>query len=330
MSNDTLSDIAKKLNISRSTVSRAFRHCSGVDFKTRQLVLEAARSANLRFTDFKQIHAILPDTPQYFWQKMQQGLQDASKAYGVLFGFSIYTNPVNSQTVIEYLREAENAEIQVLILSAYITPEIYSILQRMAMHCCIILLTEQYDLINSFYVGADAYRDGWEMGKLYLSEYSDHALYIIDYPWYLSNNERRLNGFLDAVHETKPELAEQAVLLKMGNDVVNIKKASAAGLARILAETILKDAPCCFYAPTGMATLPDAIRKSGLEAVCIGHDYVFSNNQLTGYNAICNQDTYMQGYTAGEAAVSLVKSGQHPPQKNIYIPSIIKTTPIET
>jgi hypothetical protein len=70
---------------------------------------------------------------------------------------------------IEYLKEAEDAEIQVLILSAYITPEIYSILQRMVRHCFIILLTEQYDLINSIYIGGDAYREGWEMGKLYLS-----------------------------------------------------------------------------------------------------------------------------------------------------------------
>ena len=324
MSNDTLSDIAKKLNISRSTVSRAFRHCSGVDSETRQLVLDAARNANLRFTDYKPIHAILPDTPAYFWKKMQQGIQAASKASGIPFGFSIYTNPRNIQTLLEYLKGAEDAEIQVLILSAYITPEIYSILQRMVRHCCILFLTEQYDLINSFYIGADAYRDGWEMGKLYLSEYSDYALYIIDYPWYLFNNERRLNGFLDAVRETKTELAEQAVLLKMGNDILDTKKAFAASLARTLSEDVQIDTPFCIYAPTGMSQLPDAIRKSGFDAVCIGHDCAFSNNQLTGYNAICNQDTFQQGYTAGEAAVTFIRTGQYPSQKNIYIPSIVK------
>ncbi|MBR4204812.1 MAG: LacI family DNA-binding transcriptional regulator [Clostridia bacterium] len=322
--NATLSEIAKKLGLSRSTVSKTFHHCSGVDFETRQLVLDAIRDANLKFTDFKPIHAVLPDTPAYFWKTMRQGLLAASKESGTPFGFSIYTNPVNFQTVLEYLREAEEAEIRVLILSAYMTPEIYGILQRMVRRCCVILLTEQYDLNSSFYVGSDAYRDGREMGKLYLAEYSDYALYIIDYPWYLLNNELRLKGFLDAVREAKPELAEQAVLLKTGNDIDNSTKAYAAYLARTLSEAVRKDTPCCFYAPTGMSQLPDAIRKSGLDAVCIGHDSAFSNNQLTEYNASCNQDTFRQGYTAGEAAVRFLKSGQVPPQKNLYIPSIIK------
>ncbi len=324
MQTDTLSDIAKKLNLSRSTVSRAFRRCSGVASETRQLVLDAARVANLNFTDYKPIHAVLPDTPHYFWRKMRQGLHASEKASGVPFSLSIYTNANNTQTVLEYLREAEEAGIRVLILAAYITPEIYIVLQRMVRHCCILLLSEQYDLINSFYIGSDAYRDGWEMGKLYLSEYADYLLYIVDYPWHLSNNERRLNGFLDAIRETNPELAGQAVKLRTGDAAVYTLKAPAAYYARMLSEAVRKDFPCCFYAPTGMAFLPDAIRKAGLDAVCIGHDCAFGSNQLTGYDAVCNQDTFLQGYTAGEAAVRFINSMQYPPQKNIYIPSIIK------
>ncbi|WP_321539945.1 LacI family DNA-binding transcriptional regulator [Flavobacterium piscinae] len=79
----TLKEIAEKLNISITTVSKALKNYSDVSPKTRERVLELARelhytpnsfAVNLRTKESKTIGLIIPEVVHHFFQASLMGL----------------------------------------------------------------------------------------------------------------------------------------------------------------------------------------------------------------------------------------------------------------
>ena len=323
MKEDTFGYLTKKLNVSKSTVSKALRHCSGVDSDTRQRILEEARKVNCLPKDVCSVYCILPDVPQYFWKELRQGLIAGENQDIAPTKYNIYTKSSDESAVLEYLREAKQMRAQVLIIAAYITLEIHRQLEEMVSDCMIILLSEHDELKNSFYVGADSYGDGYTMGKRYLTEYAERTLLCLTVRDNI-NAQNRSAGFLDAVKEKKPCLLDNIIRIEIENELFRDPKKFSSRLASLLSGCVDNDSSYCIYSPIGMAQLPIAVKKAGLtgRAVCMCHDC--SADSPNGIDIRCNQDVFTQGYTAARAAVTFITSGQYPPEKNIYIPSKIQ------
>lgn len=320
MKDDTFECLAKRLNVSKSTVSKAIRHCSGVDSDTRQLILEEARKINYSPENECAIYTILPDVPQYFWKELRRGLMAGENRDIAPAKYNIYTKSSDESAVLEYLREAKQIRAQVLIISAYITPEIHKRLEEMVSDCLVILLSEHYNLKNSFYIGADSYGDGYSMGKLYLSEYAERKLICLTVRDNI-NAKSRSAGFLDAIRERTAVHFEQ---LEMENELFRDTKMFPSRLAYLLSGAIDDTTFYCIYSPMGMAQLPVAVKKAGLagRTVCMCHD-CFTDGK-SGIDICCDQDVFAQGYAAAQAALTFIASRKYPPQKNIHIPSKIR------
>lgn len=110
----TIKDIASRLNLSSSTVSRALTDNEGVSEATRELVKRTAEEMNYTINRFAKnlvtktsytIGFMIPDISDVFFSKSAYGVEEALKNTGYSLS---YTNVErNSDRVLEYLKRAE-------------------------------------------------------------------------------------------------------------------------------------------------------------------------------------------------------------------------------
>ncbi|MFT6214578.1 MAG: LacI family transcriptional regulator [Roseivirga sp.] len=107
----TLKDIAKELNISCSTVSRALKDFPGISPKTRKSVVDLAKKYNyrpnaialsLRSQKTNTIGVIIPETVHFFFSTVISGIEDEAMAEGY--------NVMICQSNESYEREADSID----------------------------------------------------------------------------------------------------------------------------------------------------------------------------------------------------------------------------
>lgn len=323
MKDSAVGHISNKLNISKSTVSKAIRHCSGVDSETRQCILDEIRIINYQPESDCDIYVILPDIPQYFWKELRKGIQSASREDLVSIKHNIYTNPKDENAVLTYLDEAETLNARAIILATYITPKIHDKLETLKDGRLILILSEYHELINGFFVGADAYMDGYRMGKEYLARYSDRKLITLSITGN-ANIQKRLDGFKQAIKEENEELLSVAAFIDLDRKILKDMKLLPSKLAPLFVDAVADSQAVCIYSLFGIFQLPLAITKAKLtnKAVCMCHDY-FTEKSDSGMTITCNQDVILQGRIAMELATNYVIEKMYPNDKKTIIPSII-------
>ena len=162
-----ISEISKECGKSRSTVSKVLRGCPGVTEETRRAVLRAAdRVDRTRGGDsVREICAILPDNPKYFWKPAQ----DALAAYENRVSLKVYSsigNGSDSAVVARYVRESVDAGARALILASRPDEALRAVLSEYADRVLILQMCEYVDVPNTFFVGSDGYCDGMRLGAL--------------------------------------------------------------------------------------------------------------------------------------------------------------------
>ena len=324
MNETTVGRVASKLNLSKTTVSKAVRHCSGVDSETRQTVLDEFRFVTLHPQSNCAIYAIIPDVPHYFWEKLRLALREGEQKNIAPIKYNIYTNPRDEATVLTYLDEAEQLNAQVIIISAYITPTIQSRLENLSDGRLILFLCEYHELINSFFVGGDPYADGYLMGKYYMSKYFEKNLVILSIP-NSYNIEQRLSGFVNAINEENATLIEKATFINLERSALKDSKLLPSKLAPCLKNAASSEDSLCIYVPFGLQSLPLAITKANLtgKVICMCHDY-FPKKAEDYISITCNQNLQEQGLLAAKLATDYIKEHYYPENKKTIIPSVIK------
>ena len=310
-------EISEFTKISKSTLSKTLRHCSGVDTETRHRILTENPVREYAPGQYA-VYCILPDVPNFFWKEALRGLMDYPRPNEVPVKYNVYTKLGDTETVMIYLEEAKRLDVRVLIIAAILEPPVREMLEELVKDRLVIFLSEQEELVNSFYVGSDAYRDGYALGQRYVSEYKDRKLVMLSADGG-RNIQLRLDGFRDAVRTGDEALLNRAKLLHVAHDELIFKRSASANLAAALAG---ETDDCCLYIPCGVPQLSVAVgklRKRGLRMRCLCHD-----SQGTEEIISCNQNLYAQGAAAMEAACRFVLEGSYPPQKYIFIPSEIK------
>ena len=323
MKDSTVKDISNKLNISKSTVSKAIRHCSGVDSETRQSILDEIRIINYQPESDCDIYVILPDIPQYFWKELRKGIKEGSREDIVSIKHNIYTNPKDENAVLSYLDEAETLNARAIIIAAYITPKIHEKLESLRDGRLILMLSEYHEFMNGFFVGADAYTDGYRMGKEYLSRYPDRKLIALSITGN-TNIQKRLSGFKQAIKEENEELLNNVAFIDLDRKILKDMKLFPSKLAPLFVDAAGDSQAVCIYSLFGIFQLPLAITKAKLtkKAVCMCHDY-FTEKSDSAMTITCNQDVTLQGRMAMELAANYVTQKMYPDEKKTIIPSLI-------
>ncbi len=331
MKDEKLKEVAQKLGVAKSTVSRTVRHCSGVDAETRRRILQ--HTAELGINDARpcSVYSIIPDTPNYFWGVIGQVMSEEASRYGDDFlKQNLYTNLSNHDLVLRYLDEAALIRPDVLILAAEITPEVRERLALLRETMTVLLLAEYDDVPYTFYIGSDPYSDGFRMGEYFLSHFSERTPVVVGNP---QNRTVALRacGFCDALKERDRERfgAIPAYEYPMEYIYCGKNQLAPSRFAALLAERIKGEEDCCLYVPFGSTALAMALQKAkfGSRVICCTHDAALNEDGIPErcITVSINQDIRVQGREAIRAAKLLVEMRMCPDRKFTYIPSTLHT-----
>lgn len=322
MKKKRIDEIADKLGVTKSTVSRTLRHCHNVDSDTRRTILREFGKEALFSDGYFPVYVILPDNPNHFWARLYEELAKHERTLGLPVKYNIYTNLSGTDIVLHYLEEAERIGSKAVIIAAVITPEIRKKLIQMQEHCAIFLLCEFGDIVNTFYFGPDYYADGRSAAQFYLDRYPDHKAVTISLAD-IRGIEMKNEGFCDRVRECKGKDAVREYVIDVETSLDS--RLFASKLAYKLSEWLSNDEKYCLYIPFGSGNIAAGIRKTGMKEkiICICHDTKPTADSSGIYAVYINQNLPLQAEAVFKAAEKYLRTGCLPDQKFTYIPSVI-------
>lgn len=206
----TLRDIARKLNISVSTVSRALGGSPDINKDTRKAVVEMARqlnyepnqvAQNLRKNKTSTLGIIIPDVATHFFSANLSGIQEvaARKGYKVM----ICQSNESYQEEISNIHTLVSSRVDGLIISLSKETSDYDHLKTLyARGIPMVLFDRVCDEIDTSRIMVDD-RDGAFRATEHLIQMGCRRIAHLSGPENLSISRNRLQGYLEALKHYK-------------------------------------------------------------------------------------------------------------------------------
>ncbi|NIJ53415.1 LacI family DNA-binding transcriptional regulator [Dyadobacter arcticus] len=204
----TIKDIARALNISTSTVSRALRNSYEINPETKKLVMEYAEKMNyrpnpialsLKDSKSKSIGVIIPEIANHFFSQLINGIE--SIAYNLGYHVVIF------QSHDSYEREVANTNYLVsrkvdglLVSLASLTTNLFHFQDLMERGLPIVFLDRVPKEIETHKVVADNF-DGSYQATSHLIQTGKRRIAHLTSPIYLSITTERLAGYRKALED---------------------------------------------------------------------------------------------------------------------------------
>lgn len=217
--NLTINDIAKALNISKSTVSRALRDSNDINLKTKTRVLEFAKqhdyspdiaAQNLRTRRTRLIGVIVPAYNIPFYSTAIGGIQD----YAMKMGYNIIVCHSNEQYDIE-IKNVEallNAGVEGIIISVARDTEKNEHIKKLKKKGIpLVLFNRIIEDFKTAKVVVNDYYGAKNMVK-YLIKTGCKKIAHISGPDNLLLSRNRKEGYLDALKEAKIEINSYLII----------------------------------------------------------------------------------------------------------------------
>ena len=304
----TIKEIAKKLKVSVSTVSRALSNHPRIGLSTRDRVQQLAKEMNYEpntqaiFFKQKKTHVIgviLPFIREDFFSEAISGIEAAAMEhdYTILFGQS-YDNPEQEKKVVDAMKRQR---IDGLIISLSKQTNKYDHLLALDKYEIPIVYFDRVPTFEKAHkVFCNLYKGTVEMvGWLFNEGYRRIA--FINGPDKLQASKERLNGYIEGVSRQKLKVDMQLV------EKTDLSKESTqAAMKSLLA---LKNPPNAVITFNDYVHM-DAVQYSQKQNIQVNKDIVFvsyANLPITSYTAyppIASIEQYPYGQ--GEKAMQLM------------------------
>jgi len=259
----TIRDLAQKLNVSISTVSRALRNAPDINLETKQAVLDMAQklkyepnrvAQSLRSNKTNTLGVIVPEIAFHFFSTSISGIQE----YAALQGYTIMI----TQSMETYAMEQNNLQMLVsnrvdgLLISLSSQTKNVEHLQRvLEKNIPIIMFDRVSDQMNVSKVVVDDH-DGAFKAVTHLIQTGCKRIAFLGGPENLYISQQRKRGYLDAmkIHNV-PVIEELVVHAKdLQNDPIN-------GARKLLDLSERPDAIFCLIDPMAITTIQLAKEK---------------------------------------------------------------------
>lgn len=308
----TIKEIAKRLNVSVSTVSRALSNHPRIGLRTttrvQQLAKELNYEPNAQAISFKQkktyvIGVILPYIREEFFSEAISGIEAAAMEheYTILFGQS-YDDPERERKVVEAMKKQR---IDGLLISLSKMTQYYEHLECMTKYGIPIVYFDRvpsFEKVNKVY--CNLYKGTVEMvGWLISRGYKRIAL--INGPEKMPASKERLNGYIEGVSKKKLKVDMQLV------ERTDLSKESTRlAVKNLLA---LKNPPNAIISFNDYVHM-DAVQYARQQNIEVNKDIVFvsyANLPITNYTAYpplvsIEQYPYGQGEKAMEMMIRIL------------------------
>lgn len=262
----TIRDIALKLNISISTVSRALRGMADVNADTKQRVLEMAQELNyepnqiaqsLRSNRTNTIGIIVPDVQVHFFGSIVSGIQKvASKVnYNVLFCQS----GESYQTELNNLKALIASRVDGLLISlSRETENIEHLLRVQQKNIPLVLFDRISDDIDTSKVDVSD-TDGAFKAVKYLIDTGCRRIAYLAGPKNLTISNKRMEGYLQALRAAGITPDEELIV-----HCNSLKEDAGSATAQLLSLDNRPDALFCVNDPVAIQAI-QVIKKQNLK-----------------------------------------------------------------
>lgn len=321
----TIVDIAKKLNISTSTVSRALRNQANINKDTIEMVKKCAEELDykpnemahyLRTGKNNTIGIILPEIIHYFFSTILHGVEEVASKAG--FNVMVFRSQESYNKELDITQSLINARVSGVLASLSKETKHYNHFQELLdndVHLvfydriCIGILTDR--VVVDDYAGAlQAVEHLIKTGCRRIAFYSS--------PVHLEISKNRRNGYLDALRKHQ---------IPIDNSLIHVCDTREKAIELTPEVLAMPNPPDAFFAindhtATGILY---AVKKAGLKVPDDISIFGFSGGDLAIACDPMLTTVEQHGYEVGKAAAELLISKINGTTIGKYTNRIVKT-----
>lgn len=244
----TIHDIAIRLDISKSTVSRALRNHPDVSKKTKELVQEMADklnyqknilASNLASKSTNLIGVVIPEIArQHFFAQALSGIQKVAKEKGYIVMVCQSNEELAEE--INQVRALMNSRVAGLLISLSKETNTYQHIEdTLDREIPVVLFDRGADNLNVSQITVDDYSGAYAITSHLLEEGFEHLAHLSG-PMSLSISQKRYQGFIDALRDHGKKITDAHVY-----QCDNLSLDAKEGVERLLALKKRPDAIFC-------------------------------------------------------------------------------------
>lgn len=320
----TIKEIARRLNISFSTVSRALHDHPSIGLRTKTRVQELARELNYEPNQtaifFQQrktftIGVILPELSEAFFSSSISGIEEVAEKnnYTVLMGQS-HDSEEREKKIVETMK---NHRVDGLLVSISKNTTNYDHFETLKKYNIPIVFFDRIPNMPNIHYVACNMESGTIQAINFLFKNGHRVVGMINGPEKLYASKERVQGYMQALHKSRlkydPSLIESSDLTKEG---------TIAAMKNLLSS---KRKPTAIVTFNDYVAL-DAVQYARHQKLKINKDISFvsyANLPISIYTAFpplasVEQFPYLQGQKAMETLLELLSRGTESENKTYY------------
>lgn len=215
----TIKEMARQLNISKSTVSRALRDSSEISEKTKEKVVALAKSLNyfpnsvalsLRKNRTQTIAVMVPDIANRFYSSTIAGVEDIAYSRG--YHTMIYQSYESFQREVAAVRHISERRIDGLVVAVSSESETFDhLIELQQQGIPVVLFDRVSDNFKSHKVRVDDYKGAFDATAHLIQQGCEKIAHIAG-PEGISISRNRLDGYRDALKHYGVPVREEWIL----------------------------------------------------------------------------------------------------------------------
>ena len=225
MRNINIKELAQRLNLSKSTVSRAFTGHSDINLETKERILKVAKelnyqpnhhASNLRAQKSKNIAIIVPEIANNFFSQAIDGIETVAREKG--YHLLIYLTADNFESEVAYVNDLYNGRADGIIMSVSGEANDHSYMNKLEKkHIPLVFFDRVYDDINTAKVTTNDYASSFE-ATMHLVEAGCKNIAFLVMNKQLSIGKMRMQGYLDALKHSNLPFRDE-LIIDCSNDI---------------------------------------------------------------------------------------------------------------
>ena len=219
MAGINIKQLAEALNLSTSTISRAFRNNSGIKQVTKDLILAKAKELNyqpnhyassLRDQKSKTIAVIVPELANNYFSQAIHGIEQIARAKG--YNILIYATEDDFEKEVDVIKHLHNGRAEGIIISVSGETKNHSYLNEFSpRRLPMVQFDRVYDDIDTPKIITDDYQSSFVATEHLIEQGCKRIGYLVvknD----LSIGKTRERGYIDALQKHKIKYDEKLVI----------------------------------------------------------------------------------------------------------------------
>ncbi len=337
-SETTIHDIARKLNISASTVSRALNNNPLISEQTRKLIKRTAldmgyrpntMAANLRTRRTNTIGVIVPLINRHFFSSVISGVEAVAYTRG--FAVTISQSNDNYRKETKIAQTLFSNRVDGLILSIGMQTTKFAHLKLFSERKVPLVFFDRIvDEIDAHKISVDDFRGGYKATK-HLIEQGAKKIAHVGGPLNLKIYQSRLDGYFEAMKEAGLEVDSRMLI---HNSLTRVDGTNA--IKKLISNPVRPDAIFCGNDTTALSAII-YLKETGIKVpddmLIVGFSNEPFSEVVTPSISTIRQPGFEMGKKAAELIIEQIKQKDKPEDfQKIVMPTelIIRQSSVKT